>query len=213
MTMLTDLRSVFLAALLAFSLIACKETPKHEPLPAGTVVLAFGDSVTHGTGAGPSEDYPTLLAQRSDWKVVNAGIPGDTALAARARIDTLLREVNPAMVIIELGGNDFLRRRPESEVKEDLRAMIRTVKKSGAVPVLVAVPQLAIVLVGDLSDSPIYAELAEEENVVLVEDVFSEVLSDPSLRADRIHPNAKGYGRLADGIAKTLSEAGLFVQR
>ncbi len=207
------LHRTFLILLLSFSLFGCKDAPKYQPLPAGTAVLAFGDSVTHGTGAGPGQDYPAHLAQRSGWKITNAGIPGDTAAGATERIDRLLKTANPAMVIVELGGNDFLRRRAASEVKEDLRGILRTVKDSGAVPVLVAVPQLAIVLVGGLSDAEIYAELAGEENVLLVEDIFSEVLSDAALRADRIHPNAEGYRRLADGIAKALSDAGLLMPR
>lgn len=201
------------AIFFSFMLVACKEAPEYQLLPAGAVVLAFGDSVTHGTGARPGEDYPTHLAQLTGWKIVNAGIPGDTAAAATARIDRLLETVNPAMVIVELGGNDFLRRRAAGEVKEDLRGILQAVKESGAVPVLVAVPQLAIMLVGGLSDAEIYAELANEENVLLIEDIFSDVLSDASLRADRIHPNAEGYRRLADGVAKALSGAGLLMSR
>jgi acyl-CoA thioesterase-1 len=200
---------MFFIVLFSFMLVACKDAPTHQALPAGATVLAFGDSVTYGTGGGQGADYPAQLAQRSGWNVINAGRPGDTALAAKSRIDTLLQETTPALVIVELGGNDFLRRRAEIEVKEDLRAILQSIKTSGAIPVLVAVPQFAIVLVGSLSDSVIYSELAREENVVLVEDVFSEVLSDASLRADRIHPNAEGYRVLADGIAKRLSKAGL----
>lgn len=203
--------NVFLVLLFSCLLAACKEAPKYQALAPGAVVLAFGDSVTHGTGAGSGEDYPARLAQRSGWRVVNAGIPGDTAAAAKSRIEAALQETNPAMVIVELGGNDFLRRRAEGEVKEDLRAILQAVKKSGATPVLVAVPQFAIVLVGSLSDSAIYAELAKEEKVLLVEEVFSDVLSDASLRADRIHPNANGYRKLADGIATILSKAGLLL--
>ena len=201
--------NAFLILLLSFLLAACRDVPQYQALPPGAVVLAFGDSVTHGTGASPGEDYPARLAERSGWKIVNAGIPGDTAVAAKSRIDAQLQETNPAMVIVELGGNDFLRRRAEADVKEDLRAILRTVKDSGAIPVLVAVPQFAIVLVGSLSDAGIYSELADEEKVLLVQDVFSEVLSDPSLRADRIHPNAQGYRELADGIATALRKAGL----
>ena len=211
--MLIKPANVFVTVLFAMLLAACKDAPKHQPLPPQAVVLAFGDSVTHGTGAKPGDDYPTQLAQRSGWKVINAGIPGDTAAAAKSRIDALLQDVKPAMVIVELGGNDFLRRRAESEVKEDLRAILQAVKANGAAPVLVAVPQFAIVLVGSLSDSTIYADLAKEENVLLVEDVFSEVLSNAALRADRIHPNADGYRKLADGIAAALAKAGLLATR
>ncbi len=187
---------------------ACSDAPVYPPLAADAVVLAFGDSVTHGTGAGENEDYPSRLAERSGWQVINAGIPGDTAGAARSRIAAALAESNPALVIIELGGNDFLRRRTESEVKEDLRTIVQTVKKSGAMPVLVAVPAFSLVSWG-LTDAAMYAALAEEEKVLLIEDVFSKVLSDPDLRADPIHPNAAGYQVLADGVGAALQQAGL----
>lgn len=201
----------FLPFLLLLLLAACSESPHYQPLAPGAVVLAFGDSVTYGTGAGRGEDYPTRLARLSGWQVVNAGIPGDTALAARGRIAALLEEEMPALVIVELGGNDFLRRRAEAEVKEDLRAILQTVKAAGAQPVLVAVPGLSLLgaTVGRLADAAIYHELAREEAVPLVEKVFAEVLSDPALRADRIHPNAVGYQLLADGIADSLARVGL----
>jgi acyl-CoA hydrolase len=195
--------------LLALLLSACRnEAPRAQLLAPGAVVLAFGDSVTFGTGAGAGEDYPAALAARSGWKIVNAGIPGDTAAAARTRIEPLLAEHKPVLVLVELGGNDFLRRRPEAEVKEDLRAIVRAVKTAGAVPVLVAVPEFSLGLLG-LSDSAIYAALAKEEKIWLVNDVFAKVLSDDALRADRIHPNARGYRALADGIAQSLAKAGL----
>lgn len=210
--MQTTFRKTFVALLFFFSLVACKDAPKYQPLAHGAVVLAFGDSVTYGTGAKHGEeDYPTRLAERSGWKVVNAGIPGDTARQAKSRIGNVLGEVNPALVIVELGGNDFLRRHAVTEVKEDLRTILRAVKEAGAMPVLVSVPELSVfrASVGNLADSAIYAELAKEEGVLLVENVFSGVLSDVSLRADQIHPNAQGYRVLADGIVDALSGVGL----
>ena len=193
------------------ALAACNDAPQFEPLPPGTVVLAFGDSVTHGTGARPGEDYPTQLAQLTGWEVVNAGIPGDTAKRAVNRIESELARVRPVVAIIELGGNDFLRRSPQSQVKEDLRTIIEATRAAGAIPVLVAVPGASVfgAAVGNLSDAPMYAELADEEGVLLIEDVFVDVLSDDALRADRIHPNAAGYRVFATGIADALGRAGL----
>lgn len=204
-----------LAFLFVFLVTACSEKPAFQPLAEGTVVLAFGDSVTHGTGASRGEDYPTRLARKSGWDIVNAGIPGDTARAAKSRIDGLLQENQPTLVIVELGGNDFLRRHATSEVKEDLRVILRAVKAAGALPVLVGVPELSVFRagIGRLADAVIYAELAKEEEVLLVNDVFSSVLSDPSLRADQIHPNAEGYRMLAEGIASALSRAGLLLNQ
>jgi len=205
----------FAAVLLVATLAACGDSLRFEPFPAGTVVLAFGDSVTYGTGAGRGEDYPSRLAELTGWQVRNAGVPGDTAQAATGRIADAIAETGAALVIIELGGNDFLRRRSAADVKEDLRTIIRRARDAGVLPVVVAVPQLSIfgAVTGRLTDSPIYAELSEEEQVLLIEDVFAEVLSDVSLRSDPIHPNAEGYRVLAAGIAEGLERAGLLGRR
>lgn len=196
-----------------FSLIvACSDSPSgYQTLPQDSVVLAFGDSVTHGTGAGEGEDFPTLLSQATGWVVINAGVPGDTANEARSRLAGLLKKHEPDLVIVELGGNDFLRNRSASQVKEHLREILAEVQGFGAVPVLVAVPEVSVLRAsfGSLSDSPIYEELGEEERILVIDDVVSEVLSNEDLRADRIHPNARGYRHMADRIAEALFDAGL----
>lgn len=201
-----------LAVALLVALAGCSDAPRFEPLPIDAVVLAFGDSVTHGTGAGRGEDYPAQLAALTGWQVHNAGIPGDTAREATARIADALAETGAVLAIIELGGNDFLQRRAGADVKEDLRAIIKAARAAGAIPVLVSVPQASVLaaVAGRLSDSPIYAALADEEQVLLVEDAFADVLSDATLRADLIHPNAEGYRMLAARIADELERAGLF---
>ncbi|MDI9244741.1 GDSL-type esterase/lipase family protein [Marinobacter sp. CHS3-4] len=205
------LRMPVLLALFLLITACSDSSPRYQPLAQDSVVLAFGNSVTHGTGAGKGEDFPSLLAKDTGWTVVNAGIPGDTAREARGRIGGLLQKHEPDLVIVELGGNDFLRRQSANQVKEHLREIITAVRRSGAIPALVAVPEFSVfgASVGSLSDSPIYAELAEEERILLIDGIFSEVLSDEGLRADRIHPNASGYRKMADGIAAALTEAGL----
>ena len=192
-------------------LFACQPEPRYAPLGAGSVVLAFGDSVTYGKGAVRGEDFPALLAQGTGWRVVNAGVSGDTARQARSRIGSLLNRYQPELVLVELGGNDFLRQRSAHLVKADLRAILEQSIDSGAVTVLIAVPGLSILPAsfGRLSDSPIYAELAEETGVLLVDRVFSRVLSDGALRADRIHPNAEGYRVFTGGLLEKLAGAGL----
>ncbi len=188
----------------------CGGKPKVSSLPAGSAVLAFGDSVTFGTGAAPGEDWPTRLAAISGWNITNAGIPADTAEAAKGRIGAAIAQTAPALVIVELGGNDFLRRRPEGQVKEDLRKILLEVRRAGIPAVLVAVPRFSLIgaVVTGLPDADLYAQLAEEEKVPLVPRVFARILSDPGLKADQIHPNAEGYRQLADGIAAGLREAG-----
>ncbi len=196
---------------LGATLAACDRKPRHAPVPAGATVLAFGDSVTFGTGAGAGEDWPTLLAASTGWQVVNAGVPGDTAQAAQPRLPALLAQHRPAQVIIEIGGNDFLRRRSAAEVKADVRVLIQAAKASGAQVVLVAVPALSLMaaVAGRPSDAPLYAELADEEQVALVPEVFSSVLGDAALRADPIHPNAAGYQKMAQGLHQRLKALGI----
>ncbi|MDR2613818.1 MAG: GDSL-type esterase/lipase family protein [Candidatus Accumulibacter sp.] len=192
-------------------LAACGARQKWSALAPGSQVLAFGDSVTYGTGAGAEEDWPTLLGEATGWRIVNAGVLGDTAEAGRSRLPPLLDEYKPALVIIEIGGNDFLRRRQEKAVKQDLKALIDAARSSGAQVVLIGVPNLSVlaVVAGVAKDSPIYGELGKEEGVPVIADVFSGVLSRPELCADRIHPNADGYRQMAEGIYGALKQLGL----
>ncbi|HEX5388850.1 MAG TPA: GDSL-type esterase/lipase family protein [Burkholderiaceae bacterium] len=204
-------RTFFFASVLLAMLAGCGPSPRQFVVPAGQTVLAFGDSVTHGTGAGPGEDWPTLLAAATGWQMVNAGVPGDTAQAAQARLPALLAQHRPALVVIEIGGNDFLRRRTAADVKADVRGLIQAAKASGAQTVLVAVPALSLMaaVAGRPSDAPLYAELAEEEQVALVPEVFSRVLGDAALRTDPVHPNAAGYREMAQGLHQRLKALGI----
>lgn len=206
--------AILCAAMLVLP-VGCGRAPEHASLPPGSAVLALGDSVTYGTGARDGEDYPARLAELGGWTVHNYGVPGDTSAGAWARLDAALDEVRPALVIVEIGGNDFLRRQPAAAVKENIRAILRRVKAANIPVVLVAVPAFSPLgaVVGRLPDAPLYAELAEEERVPLVPDVFADVLSDPDLKADPIHPNAAGYRKLAEGIADGLRDAGLLARR
>ena len=210
MPVMSRRRFIFSLALSAL-LAACGKAAKLPAIPRGASVLAFGDSVTFGTGAAQGEDWPTLLAALTGWAIANAGIPGDTTAAARTRIGPLLDEFRPALVIVELGGNDFIRRRPHATVKEDLRGIVRAARQAGAQVVLVAVPELSLLgaVAGRPSDAALYAELADEEGVRLVPDVFSSILARPELCADRIHPNARGYREMAAGIHAALRSIGL----
>jgi len=205
-------RRACLGGLLALlGLSACRQAPTGDRVAPGQTVLAFGDSVTHGTGAGPGEDWPSLLAARTGWRIVNAGVPGDTAQAARARLAPLLQAHRPALVIVELGGNDFLRRRPHEAVKEDLRALLQTAREAGVPTVLIGVPEPSLLgaLTGRLRDAELYADLSKQERVPLVPDVMSEVLSEPAWRADPVHPNAAGYREMAERLHAALVDRGL----
>jgi lysophospholipase L1-like esterase len=197
----------------AAALAACgkRQATKAPALPAGSVVLALGDSITHGTGAAAEAAYPAQLARLSGWQVVNGGVPGDTSGQALARLPTLLAEHRPALVIVSLGGNDFLRRVPEAETDANLRRSVALAREAGAQVVLVAVPRptLAAAIGAGLSDHPLYEKVATGLALTLHAGGWSRVLGDEQLKSDQIHANAEGYRVFAEGLAATMRAAGL----
>ena len=113
---------VLLCILLAGLIAACSESAQYSAIPKGATVLILGDSLSYGTGAKEGEDYPTLLAQTTGWKMINEGVPGDTTAGGLARLLELLEEYQPKLLIVELGGNDFLQQLPKSQTEANLKA-------------------------------------------------------------------------------------------
>ena len=195
-----------LAALLA---AACSQ-PKQAALPAGTKVLALGDSLTAPHGVTPEQAWPALLAQRSGWVVINAGVSGDTSAAALQRLPALLDEHNPQLVLVTLGGNDMLRRLPQGQTIANLGQMLALVKARGAKAVLLATPKPSIAgaVFNNLAAAEFYQKVAKEHQVPLIEDALSEVLSNTDLKADQLHPNVAGHALLATKIFEALKNIG-----
>jgi lysophospholipase L1-like esterase len=202
------LRFQFLAAALLLFLLAltgCGEsTPRLARLSPGDVVLAFGDSLTYGTGATPETSYPAVLSQLIGRNVVRAGVPGEVTAQGLVRLPAVLEEVNPRLVLLCLGGNDMLRRGDPGETAENLRAMVRLIRERGADVVLIAVPEPK--LLGD--PPPFYAAIAGEFGVPVETGVIKEVLYSARLKSDPIHPNAEGYREMATAVARLLKQAG-----
>jgi acyl-CoA thioesterase I len=192
-----------LATLLLFA--GCDSTPPIRPLAPGATVLAFGDSLTHGNGASADQSYPAVLAELLGVQVVNAGVPGEVSADGRKRLPEVLEKLQPQLVILIHGGNDFLRRLDITQAKENLRAMIEMSRQQGADVVLAGVPQLGLFI----SPAPFYAELAEEYQLPFLDDTLSDILKDRSLKSDTIHPNAAGYRQLAEALAELIRNAEL----
>ena len=193
----------FLVVLLLV-LAACRSSPQFAPLPAEAVVLGFGDSLTFGSGARPEESYPAVLERLIGKRVVNAGVPGDVTAEGKARLPALLDELRPALVIICLGGNDFLRNLDEKETEANLRAMVQTARERGCEVLLIAVPRLGF----GLELPELYRRIAEDAGVPLERKALKRILADKSLKSDPIHPNAAGYRQLAEAVAKEMRRAG-----
>jgi len=204
-----------LAMVAATVLIAAcgKKQPRGRPVPMGATVLALGDSITFGTGATPETAYPAVLARLTGWNVVNGGVPGDTSAQALERLPALLQEHSPQLVIVSIGGNDFLRRQSQGETRATIQRICQQAMASGAQVLLVAVPQPSLVaaVAHSLSDHPMYAELATELKLPLHANGWSDVLAKPELRSDAIHANAQGYELFARGLVDTLKAAGILV--
>jgi acyl-CoA thioesterase-1 len=168
---------------------------------SGTNVIAFGDSLTAGYGAPEGDDYPSKLSSLIGTPVINAGVSGDTTETALARIDDVLSR-NPRMVIVGLGGNDFLRRVPIETTRRNLESIVGQIQGAGAMVVLLGFrfPTLG----PDYGD--MYEEVADARACLLVPDVLDGILNDPKLKSDEIHPNAAGYALMAERVAEPAAK-------
>jgi acyl-CoA hydrolase len=161
----------------------------------GRTIVCLGDSITYGVGAEPGAPYPDLLARKLGVPVLNAGVPGDTAEEGLARVGAVLAQ-DPWLVIVELGGNDILRQVPPQRTETALRSILRRLLSAHVVPVLV---ELRVPFAARYGG--IHEKLADELKVPLVKDALHDILLDPALKSDTIHPNAQGYEQLAAAVA------------
>ena len=171
---------------------------------ANDVIVAFGDSLTYGTGATETESYPAILAQLINRSVIRAGVPGEMTAGGLARLAGVIDEHRPALVILCLGGNDMLRRVDDAQIRGNLREIIRALKTRGISVVLVGVPKPALIT----SAPAFYGELASEFGIPYEGKIVTSVLYKSELKADPIHPNAQGYRMMAEAIAQLLKKAG-----
>lgn len=188
-----------------FLLEGCGErVPRVPAVAPDEVIVAFGDSLTYGTGAAESESYPMVLGKLIGRKVVRSGVPGEVTAQGLARLPQVIDEHRPALVIVCLGGNDMLRRLDEAQIRSNLRRIIMTLRGRGISVVLVGVPKPALLT----SAAAFYGELAKEFQIPYEGKVLNDVMHQLELKADPIHPNAKGYRRMAEAIAQLLKQAG-----
>lgn len=200
----------FIFLIVAIALVAACGKAKEEALPPGSQVLALGDSLTAGNGVAPDEAWPSLLAKTTGWHVVNGGVSGDTSADALQRLPALLEAHKPVLVLVTLGGNDMLRRVPQEETVANLGKILAQIKAHGAKAVLLATPRpsAAGAAFHSLSASDFYREVADAQHVPLIENALAEVLSDPQMKGDLLHPNAAGHKVLSEKIFAALKSSG-----
>jgi acyl-CoA thioesterase-1 len=183
---------------------ACGDGPKLARLPSDAVVLAFGDSLTHGTGAAEGESYPAQLERLIGRRVVRSGVPGEVTAQALERLPQALEEHSPQLVVLCIGGNDFLRRLSLAQAEANVRAMVALARERRIEVLLVGTPEPGL----SVTAPAFYAAIAEEFKLPYEADVIAEVLTDQRLKSDPVHPNAAGYRVIAERVAERLKQSG-----
>lgn len=166
----------------------------------GTDIVAIGDSLVVGTGATYSKGFVDMLSLRLQRPIINLGRAGDTSAEVRARVGDLDR-YNPQVVILLVGGNDYLRRIPEEETASNLSAIITEIQKRGAIVLLLGVRG------GVFVDTfkTMYEELAKTHQTAYVSNVLDGLLGREEYMSDQIHPNSEGYQRIAERVYPELA--------
>ncbi|QSI28101.1 GDSL family lipase [Variovorax sp. RKNM96] len=192
-------------------LAACgKRKPSAAALKSDARVLAIGDSLTFGYGAPPDASWPVKLGEITGWQIENAGVNGDTSAGALQRLPSLLAAGSYDAILIGIGGNDMLRGVSASATRDNIAALVKEAREHTPHVALLATPapDAMRAFVGSLSDAPFYEEVAKSGQALLIANVYSSVLSDTSLRSDRIHANAEGYAKVAQLLADQFKAAG-----
>lgn len=175
-----------------------------DPRP---VIAAFGDSLTAGFGLDPGLSYPDLLQKElPDWRVVNAGISGDTTAGGVERLAAVI-DLKPRIVILALGANDGLRGIPVSATRQNLDRMIAELKASGAKVLLAGITLPRNYGADYIREfDRIYPDLARKHSIPLLPFLLEGVALNPNLmQPDRLHPNAAGTKVVASTVLKALT--------
>jgi acyl-CoA thioesterase-1 len=181
--------------LVAFRYLRAGPAPAARPT-AGTQVIAFGDSLVAGVGASAGKDFVSVLSDRLGVRVVNAGRSGDTTASALLRLDQAVLQRNPRIVIVLLGGNDFLRQLPRDRTFENLETIVTRIRQRGAAVVLVGV---SLGVVRDNYGNQ-YDALAQRTASAYVPDILDGIYGHADRMSDQIHPNDRGYAIVAERI-------------
>ncbi|HEY2994225.1 MAG TPA: arylesterase [Methylomirabilota bacterium] len=194
-----------LARLLVLMLLPAALAHAQEP-----VIVALGDSLTAGLGVTADEAYPALLQARLErdglrYRVVNAGVSGDTTAGALRRVDWVLR-ARPAVVVVALGANDGLRGLPVTAMRDNLAAIVTRLRAGGARVLLAGMrlpPNYGAAYTREFAEA--FPSVARRASVPLVPFLLEGVAGVPALnQADGIHPNAAGQRVVADNVWRAL---------
>jgi len=184
--------------------MACSDAPRLQKLKQTDTILAFGDSLTFGYGAPTGSSYPAVLSELTGLTIINEGSSGEVSAKGLKRLAGLLDRYQPQLLILCHGANDMLQKRDLGKMASNLEAMIALAQQRDIDILLLAVPTANLFL------TPLqqYTEVADKMQVPLNHDLIADILSQPALHSDIIHPNALGYRKIAEQIHQDLIDLG-----
>jgi acyl-CoA thioesterase-1 len=166
----------------------------------GKNIICFGDSISFGYGVNQGEDYPSALAKLVGCPVINAGVDGDTSTDGLKRIDSEVLDKEPFLVVVEFGGNDFLKKLPKEETLKNISLMVDKIHAKGA-----------MVAIADISAGMFFREyrillhkLAREKGAIFISSILNGIITTPQLKSDFLHPNADGYILVAKRVYRAI---------
>ncbi len=167
----------------------------------GSSIICFGDSITFGYGVNSGEDYPSALGKMVKLAVINAGVDGDTTFAALERLyqDVLIKK--PRLVIVEFCGNDFLKKIPKETTVKNLSEIIDRIQARGIMVALVDIS--AGMLFSEYREA--YNKLAQRKQAIFIPVVLNKIITNPAMKSDFFHPNARGYKVVARRVYQAVS--------
>ncbi len=166
----------------------------------GKNIICFGDSITFGVGVKKGQDYPSLLGKMTAMPVINAGIDGEISSEAIKRLKTDCLDKNPLLVIIEFGGNDFLRQLPLDETIKNIEEMIKAILARGA---MVAIADISNnIIMSDYGEE--FKRLSEKYNTILIPRLVDGIITSSNLKTDLVHPNSTGYEIITHRIYRAV---------
>jgi acyl-CoA thioesterase I len=200
------MRWIAVVLLVTSAAIGCNEDAPTAPGQSAPIIVAFGDSLTSGPGLRPGETYPALLQQRitsegRDYRVVNAGVSGDTSSEAVLRFDSALVP-GTKILILAIGGNDGLRGVPVATVERNIATMIERAQGRGIAVLLCQMEAPPLGGLGYTIDfHRVFTRLAERYKVPLVPFFLAGLIGNGEFDLDdTLHPNAAGHKAIAETI-------------
>lgn len=183
-----------------FALMGCAKKEIKNIDSKGKNIICFGDSLTFGYGATGGEDYPYALAKMVNRPLINMGVDGDTTIEALKRLKSDVLDRDSLLVIVEFGGNDFLRKIPREITVKNVEEMIEKIQAQQAMVAIVDIS--AGIFLREYRQA--FRNIARKKGAIFIPSILNGIITNPDMRSDFLHPNANGYKTIAERIYRAI---------